>query len=388
MATGIELASVTIGGNPSKEDGKYYVPPAPANTTRAQPYEGCVTMISGSLKERDRDLDVEGMIKIRFGQQYRSISPDPHGFINSISGNRHPMVIDPAGEILVPSHSGDFDYQFIDAIARIWAAQNNGIYIPSGFGSEDKRLPFKDLLTALERVRPNYQNRDGSYDYNFQKLMHEASMKPEAFADLVQEAQYLDEVGGFKEVEGIFRERREIIGLEGHVHKRDGTKYDFSYQCEGGCFRIKLGLDMRGFGGEHLKVSRRILSSVVADCEGIERDSDKERAINWLVSEFKLEEEALYKIQANFIENKDNRYRYDKVIIRMDSPNLWSGDNSKLEQPVMQTREMLELFVPVVTAVVEGLDRLKKHQEKQREADFMDLYNIMRNQDKAVKGFS
>jgi hypothetical protein len=301
----------------------------------------------------------------------------PYGFINSIVGNKHPIVIDPNGETLVPSHSDDFDYQFTDAIARIWAEQNNGIYIPSGFGSPDKRLPFKTLLNVLGRIRPNYSKRDGDYDCYTLKKMHEASVQGNAFIDLTQEVKYLDDVWGFiTEVNSLLE--RGVVGLEGIVHKKDGSKQDTLYQCEGGWFEIRLGLDMRGFGWEHFKVSRRQLSAEVIESQSVLRGSDKESTINIIVNDLKKAQENRYTLTRDFIVDDNNDQRYSKVIIRMNSPNIWHRDNSRLEEPVMQTEEMLKLFVPVVTAVVDGLSRLKKHKEAQRNASFQTLRNIVK----------
>lgn len=395
----VEIGTIRLGGDASEDDGKFYIPDAPANTARAKPYGHGSSMGA----ERGRDIGVNGSIDIRFAQQYSTMRHDPHGFYTDILGNKEPMVIDPQGEILVPCHSGDYNHHFTDQIARIWAEQNDGIFFPSHLGSEgNASFPFSDFIRGMERVRPNYQNRDGGYDYGFQKAAHELSMTEGAFDDFAMEARYLDNVHPLHELDS-WGEPEKIIGLEGSIHRRDGSEHDCNFGNDrDNQFGVKLGLDLRaGFGAYHFDVSRRVLSVDVGRYSAIYEKSDEESSLRCLVHEFnegpdRTERHFNFDMKGVRARDRDGGLQdwYDRVIISMEAPYTLGSENQDfrnpghLEKPVMQTADMLPIFLPLATAAVEGLSRLKKHKEEVERERFREKYDAFRNPQTVVTGFA
>lgn len=371
--------------NLNMSDNDFIVPPLPEGTSRAEPYSGGCSLTMDF--EKDSKLDVYGTINIRFGQQFSRMRPDPSRLFNAVVRNDYPMVIDPAGEVLIPSHNPDLSYQFTDNIARIWAQQNNGIYFPSRFGKERTSILFNDFIKALERVRPNYQRRNGSYEYDFQKSAHELSSRPGWLNDLALEARYLDDVHVFNPI-NQWGESGGLIGLEGVVHKREGSEPDTNFGSNENWFRINLGLDLRGgFGTYHFNVSRRVLSATVGQYSNIRKDSDEEIAIMGLVNEFEKKDER-YNFDVTPIRLKERNGnwtdRYDRIVISMESPrtqgyeNEWDKNSGRLKRPVMQTREMIDKFIPLMTNAVEGLDRLDKHKKEVEIERGQQIYKVFR----------
>jgi hypothetical protein len=347
----IELATMVIGGS-----------------------EGGYCTIGG---ERDIDLDVNLSLNgIRAGREFTSMLPVPGQLLNHLVVEKGPEVILPDGSEIQKSHRSEHEWQFTDGVARLWAAENNGIYFPSNFGAEDCWIKFSDYLRALERCVPNML-KDKQCSTQIQ--LHEIARQPGAFLDLEMESRYLDQVRVYSRF-GFFKSegRKLKNALEGVVHSRSGEEHDTHFGSEQSRYQITLALSLEGFGWNHFKVSGRSLS-VDFSYVGFNKNSPDACAIRRFVYQ---EQDRLRegKVNASFeveMPTYDDSEGVEKVVLTLQTPEYRYDSNGKMEKPVMQTKEMLEILYPVADRVSLGLNRMREYRKKQEQDEIDRVHNAM-----------
>jgi len=237
--------------------------------------------------EKDTELGVAlSLGRVVADREYARMRPVPGFFLNYICGNDDPRVLLPDGSVIKSSSRRDMGWQFCDEVARIFAAENDGIYLQSGFGAENTSMPFQDFLTGLRRCVPNWL-RDGTRITDQLWNLHAScagKRNAKSFATLAKDAKYL------KQVRPAFS--RDIIGRSISVDGIMGTigmsdeDRDTYFGPEGVRYTVTLRVNLdSGFGWSHVQVPSRELSVVFDIYDHLLDGSDQDVAIARWVNE-------------------------------------------------------------------------------------------------------
>lgn len=342
------IGSITLGGDKS---------------------QGCCTVGN----ERDVDLRVLVDVKgIHASYEWANLSPTPRSFlwyVKKRSDGREPFVILPNGRVLVPSDNSQYARQFTESIAEVIAAQNKGIYFPASFRAGETRMPFEQLLSAMERSVHNMNPSRESVPAE----IAERAKTPELTEILRKELQYIPEV---RIATG---EENTVVGSMQNSEHPQGR-----FGQEGQNYFVELSLTLEGFGWNHYGVSSKKLT---ATFEGVHLKKG-EPEIALLNRHFQHmvgpNEEYRFEIESLDHEKKEIPFYHAEggsiYALRLDmrSPAYTLSDqNNKLEKKVMETAEMLKLFKGVSDKVSAAICGARAHRARQYKQELAVLASEM-----------
>jgi hypothetical protein len=291
---------------------------------------------------------------------YEENLPGTENALSYLSIGYRPHVIMPNGQIL--TRSGDTraqDFEFDDTVAKLYARENDGIYMPSGFGSPDVRVPFKDIIKIWERCVANISRPNNTSDE-----IRKQALAPDFLKEWEKEGAFLENVYGISG--GQFHT---VQALEGPITRNPD---------------ILLRLPLSGFGYKHFKVADRTLIATLNAYPAFTGNSDPARAINDFVHNSNDKENPqLFHFNYSFF-NRDGEESssgpVNKIIIQMSSPNPSPSQDREAAKgtlPRLETEAMLTTFQEVVSRIDKGLSALSADRRTQEEIRLARTKRIM-----------
>ena len=328
-------------------------------------------------------LPLDG-IKARFEDE--DMQPTIGYFLKYLVNNDAPRIILEDGNIIRDNWKRGHDWEFTNVTAKLLAKQYNGIF----FKSHQERSSFllTDFIEALRRCIPNKKRKRGLCDEKFDKMI-----KEQGFKDLEQELAYLKyvEISASRDIVSV---RCSTEGLVGKIHKKDEKGEDstfFNTKGVNGFYEINLGLSLEGFGYEHLNVSQRRMATEFSVYGHFDNDSDEASALSSFIRnlnpEDKNDPEENYGFSIDYKTEKNNN-NVNEVILRLESPTTFLSSNYEMEEPVMQTRELLPMFINAADTVhtaIKKADEYRKAQEKRQYEDMERAMGLIAEKDNKVQ---
>ncbi len=337
--------------------------------------------------ENSKDLETTlHLNNVRASREFESSLPTPGfllSYLTSEQLDEGPKVILPDGGVIRKPYDPASGWQFSDEVARIWAAENNGIFFSSKFGTEGVYFSFRDFLESLSRCMKNIPRPTSGSSESHDVKLYVAAQKPEALEELSKEAKYLRDVTvpGHRDAS-----RAWIISqaLEGFVHSGDGSSDDTYFGLAGSRsgdshrYQIKLGLALRGFGYRHFNVSARRLSCDidVLSSEGIEKDSLVAEIIKDYASKVNAEfynsaetDASSLGFEAN-LKTYINGNRVNKIGLSLSSPRTRFWSNDSLVYHVAPTDKMLPVFRGISDKIALALIKYEEHMKARHDTEY------------------
>lgn len=330
---------------------------------------------SGDEKAADLERSVK-LKSVKVSREFKANIPTAKTLLKYLDENSHtPKVFLSDGRIIISSREGKYEGEFGNEVAEIFAKENKGVYFPKHIRTE--AFLFKNYIDALKICISRMEKN---------KTLETLDPKINRIHDLEQEAKYLYEVKLLKNDAMFTQGKQYLNGVEGRLYERKGKNVKSIFGPDEREYKIKLALDLDGFGERHFHVCGRRLAAEIDVHGRFKEESEESAAIyDYLAFQNRKAEhfESCYGFNAEMKQYKEGiKGSLDKVRITMESPSVstgiyFGGENRQLGKGVAETEKMLFVFEAVVNDIAKGIISAESYRKNQRKTELKNFARAM-----------